>query len=883
MSRRKRMMDNLDQDIRDFIERETQDSIDRGMSPKEARYAALRKLGNVTRIKEETWEVWSFDWLDQLWQDVRYAVRMIRKNRGFTATALLSLAIGIGANTAIFSLIDALLLRMLPVRDPQQLVQVLCIEDGRRIDSLSYPAVRGLQERADRFSGISAFSGGSFNAGPPGAIEKTPGAWVTGNFYQTLGVSPALGRTLTPQDDVPGAMPVAVITYRYWEGKYNRDTGVLGKELLVEGTPVTIAGVSAKGFSGANVGEAADITLPLALAPTVFPERRMLEVNSQWLRVLARPKPGISAVQAKAQLVAIWPQMMRDIVGPIRIPERRAVLLRSTLDLERGGMGWSYLRNTFARPLLLLMTIVVLLLLVACANVANLLLSRGTARSREIAVRSAMGGGRWRLLRQLLTEGVLLSLLGAALGVLLAYAGDRMLLDLLATGATGPVALDVYPDARVLSFTTVVALITGVLSALTPAMRMTAWRPGPALKSGTSGQSGGHQWVASSLVVGQVSLSLVLLMAAGLFVRTLENLRNLDEGFQNDGVLLVNLDARHAGYRDTRLAALYGELLERLSGLPGVTSASLSANTPLSGGIWSESILLEGQAPRSGGGLSAHFNTVAPGYFATMRTPVVLGRDFARSDDADAPPVAIVNEAFVRSYLRGRNPLGVRVSVQDNPDAQDMEVVGVVGDTVSFDLRAPAPPFVYVPYFQQVKSAGFATIELRARGSLGSVADAVRWSIHDRLSNTAVTILPFGEQIERALEPERLVAALASLFAAIALGLAAVGLYGLVAYTVTRQTHEIGVRMALGANRLGVLWMVLRAALALVGAGLLIGLPISFAASTLVSKMLFGLRPTDLSNVTLVSGLLLLVAALAAYLPARRATKVDPMEALRYE
>jgi predicted permease len=484
---------------------------------------------------------------------------------------------------------------------------------------------------------------------------------VTGDFYETLGVAPALGRTLTPQDDVPGATPVAVISYRYWERRYSRDPAALGRELLVEGTPVVIVGVSAKGFSGANVGEAADITLPLAVAPIIFPERHMLQVNAEWLRVLARPKPGISSAQAKAQLVAIWPQIMNDIVAPIRSPERRAVLLRSTLDLEQGGTGWSYLRETFAEPLLLLMTAVVLLLLVACANVANLLLSRGTARSREIAVRSAMGAGRWRLLRQLLTEGVLLSLLGAALGVLMAYAGDRILLNILATGATGPLVLDVSPDARILGFTTVVALLTGTLSTLMPAMRVTAWRPRSALKAGSPGQSGGHRWLASSLMVGQVSLSLVLLMAAGLFVRTLENLRNLDEGFQSDGVLLVNLDARHAAYRDTRLLALYGELLERLSALPGVTSASLSGNTPLSGGIWSESILPQGQVPRSGGGLSAHFNTVAPGYFTTMRTPLLLGRDFIRSDDADAPPVAIVNEAFVRLYLRGRNPLGVRV------------------------------------------------------------------------------------------------------------------------------------------------------------------------------------------------------------------------------
>jgi predicted permease len=392
-----------------------------------------------------------------------------------------------------------------------------------------------------------------------------------------------------------------------------------------------------------------------------------------------------------------------------------------------------------------------------------------------------------------------------------------------------------------------------------------------------------HGWLASSLVIGQVGLSLLLLMAAGLFVRTLENLRNLDTGFQTDGVLLVNLDARRAGYQNARLLDLYSDLLEQVSALPGVTSASLSANTPLSGGIWSESILLEGQAPQPGGGLSAHFNKVSPGYFATMRTPLLLGRDFTMRDDEAAPPVAIVNEAFVKEYLRGRNPVGVHVSVQNSPDSQNMEVIGVVGDTVSFDLRDPAPPFVYAPYLQNVKSAGFATIELRARGSLLATANLVRAAISQRLFNTAVTILPYGEQVERTLVREKLVATLASLFGAISLGLAAVGLYGLVAFTVTRQTHEIGVRIALGANRAQVLWMVLRAALALVAIGILIGLPTSFVVSGLVSKMLFGLRPTDLANAAEVAGLLIAVATVAAYLPARRASSVEPMEALRYE
>ena len=859
------------------------DELERGNSATGARYAAQRRFGNDLVLREESRDMWGWTWLTELGQDLRYGLRMLRKSPAFTVTALLSLAMGIGANAAIFSLIDALLLRTLPVRDPQQLVQVMCIQQGRSIDSLSYPAIRALQERADGFSGISGFSGSGFNAGLSGDIERTPGAWVSGNFYQTLGVAAALGRVLAPADDSPGATPVAVLSYSYWERKFGRDPGVLGKTLLIEGTPVAIVGVSAKGFSGANVGAAADLTLPLAAAAMVFPERNMLRVNSEWLRVLARPKPGVSTARAKAQLAAIWPSIIQDIVGPIQNPERRAALLRSSLDVERGGTGWSYLRETFSEPLLLLQAAVALLLLVACANIASLLLSRGASRSREIAVRSAIGAGRSRLLRQLLTEGVLLALLGAALGVLFAYAGDRVLLNVFATGATGPLVLDLKPDARILGFTITLALLTGVLSGLLPALRISGLQPGSVLKGGMQNPSNRHGWLASSLVIGQISLSLPLLMAAGLFVRTLENLRNLDTGFQSDGVLLVNLDARHAGYQNARLLNLYRDLLERVRVLPGVMSASLSANTPLSGGIWSESILLEGQAPQSGEGLSAHFNTVAPRYFATMRTPLLLGRDFTMRDDEGAPPVAIVKQAFVREYLQGRNPLGVHVSVQNSPDSQNMAVVGVVGDTVSFDLREPAPPFVYAPYLQNAKSAGSATIEFRAGGSLLATANSVRAAIRQRLPNTAVTILPYGEQVERTLVREKLVATLASLFGAMSLGLAAVGLYGLVAYTVTRQTHEIGVRMALGASRLQVLSMVLRAALALVATGTLIGLPLSFTVSTLISKMLFGVRPTDPVNAIVVSGLLLVVASVAACLPASRASSVDPMEALRYE
>ena len=885
LKRRANREHEIREEIEYHLEKLAEDEAGQGTSPQEARFLARRKLGNATLARERTREVWIWPALERFLQDLRYAMRGLRKHPAFTLTAVLSLALGIGANTAIFSLIDALLLRMLPVRDPQQLLELITTQNGRQVDSFSYPAIKALEQRADLLDGICAWSGAMFNAGPPAAVQKTTGAWVTGLYYKTLGVEPALGRLLAAGDDRPGggsAGPVAVISYRYWENNYHRDPGVIGKALLVEGTPVTIVGVSARGFDGADVGSTADLTLPLAALPQILPERRRSLLSSaEWLRALVRPKSGISAGQAKAQLVVLWPGITKELVLAIKSAPRRKAILTSTIDLVPGATGWSGLRRTFVRPLMILMATVGLVLLIACVNVANLLLTRATARSREIAIRMAIGAGRGRLIGQLLTESVLLALLGAALGIAVAYAGDRMLIHLY-SGRGLPLVLDVRPDKQILAFTLIAALLTGVLFGLAPAFRATSLGPGSALKD-----SHRHGWrrgsLASALVVSQVALSLLLLVGAGLFIRTLSNLENTDMGFQREGVLLVSLDARRAGYKETRLVNLYKELVGRIEQLPGVKTVSFSENTPLSGGIWSSSVLIDG-LPRNGVSReSSHYNIVAPDYFTAMRTPLVLGRDFTLRDSAGSLPVAMVNEAFVTKFLGGDHPLGRRVSLQDMPEWQNMEIVGVVKNTVSFDLREPPPPFVYVPYLQDVKNAGYVTFEVRAQGPLARVADALNREIHSRLRDTALTIVPFTKQVQDSLVQERLIAVLAGFFASLALGLAAVGLYGLTSYAVSRRTSEIGIRMALGATRGDVLSLVLRGAFSLVAAGIVVGLPLAFAVSSFVSKMLFGVAPADPISAISAAGLLLLAAMIAAYFPARRASRVDPNLALRYE
>jgi predicted permease len=877
--KRRRHLDALDDDIRDHLERETADNIDRGMTPDAARAAAHRAFGNVALIKEDTRAVWIPVWVDQVVQDVRYAVRTLRRSAGFSAVVVLTLALGIGLNTGIFGLIDALLLRSLPVRNPQELIALTRIQGNQSGESFSYPQVRFLAEQNDIFLSLCGSSVDTFNVGPPEALESTGGAWVSANYYETLGLVPVVGRLLAPDDDRPGASPAAVITDNYWARKFGRDPGAIGRPLLVEGVPVTIVGVSPPGFSGASVGNAADITLALSVLPQLKPERRsMLGVGGRWLKVLARPREGLSRDQLKGRLAIVWAQYLSSTVTPQMSPAARARALSPTLDLRAGATGSSPLRGQFRQPLLVLMGIVGLVLLIACVNVANLLLARAAARQREVALRLALGASRGRVVRQLLTESGLLAIVGGGLGIAVASFSSGMLVNLISSGADASeaIALDLGTSWRVLAFTTLVTVTTTLLFGLAPAFRAAVVEPNLTMNASSNRVTGSGGHLASALVAAQVSLSLLLLIGAGLFVQTLQNLRTFDRGFRHEGVLLVGVDATRAGYDGPRLRAFYQQVLANAERLPGVTAASLSSITPLMGGGISLPIAVNGQ-PVAGGEI--HGNLVAPRYFETLNTPIVLGRDFTFRDDATAPGVAIVNEAFVRQHMPNGSPLEQRVSVVGSP--RELQVVGVVKDAVYEGLRQAPPPTVYGAYFQG--GTGAVTLEVYGAGSLAQVASAIRAEVQPKLGGKLVKIQTLTSQLESSLVQERLMATLASAFGALALMLAAIGLYGVLAYTVVRRTNEIGVRLALGAQRSQVLGLVMRDAARMLALGTAIGLPAAWAASRLVSSMLFGLTTNDPLTIVLAIALLALTGLLAGYLPARRATKVDPLVALRCE
>src|SRR5579871_283747 len=831
------------------------------------------ELGNLTCAAEQRRAVWGWTWLERLAQDLRYALRTMRQSPGFTATAVLSLALGIGANTAIFSMIDALLLRWLPVRNPEELVLVTAhpARERRPLESFSYAITNALADQKHIFAGVAGFSGASFAVGSAGWVTSAPGAWVTGGYYETLGLVPAAGRLLAPNDDQPGAALVCVISYGYWDRQLARDPSAIGRSVPIGGVPVTIVGVSPPGFVGANVGSIADITLPLAALPRVTPEMAiLLGPGNFWLRVLARPKPGVTIGQANARLAAVWPQILERALPANWPPRQRKAFLAATFEFAPGGTGWTRLREMFRKPLMVLMGVVVLVLLIACANVANLLLARATARQREIAVRLAIGAGRGRIIRQLLTESTLLSLAGGIVGISLAWLSGSFLISILASGPS-QVTFDLRPNWHILGFTSLVAIATGVLFGLAPAWQTTAAGPAPVLQEG-SRASGSRSWLLSSLVSGQVALSLLLLIGAGLFIRTLQNLQNLDPGFRREGVLLIDLQRRRV--------AMPNDLLDALRKVPGVTAATVATHTPLSGATWSEPAVPKGQPlPEND---NANFIGAGPHLFAILGTPLLAGREFTEADTPGTPAVAIINEAFARRHFPGVNPIGQHLSASIDRQPTDLEIVGVVRNANLNGLRAAPPPAVYVAY-AQLSGSFPVSLVVRAAGSLAQTAATIRKEMQPTLGNEPLEIHPLSAQVAATLVQERMMATLGSGFGALALILASIGLYGLLSYSVARRTKEIGIRMALGAQRSRVVGMMVRSAVRLVEFGILLGLPAAWAASHWVRSMLFGLSPTDPGTIAGAVLLLLLCGLAAVFLPAWRASTVDPTAALRHD
>jgi predicted permease len=867
----------LDDELQSFIDMSAAAKMRDGLPPAEARRLAILELGGVEQAKERVRTYRHGAWLDEAGRDVRYAFRMFVKYPGFTITIVLTLALGIGANTAIFSLIDALMLRWLPVRNPQELVLFTLQTPGAQQvavgGSFSYAIVRALAEEREIFRDVAGFSRFNFDVGAPGAVSRVHGAIVTGGYYETLGLNPVIGRLLTREDDEPGAPLVAVISYGYWERSVSRSPGAVGQTVLINGVPVTVVGVSPRGFVGATVGFIADITMAVAALPQVNPGAApLLGPGNFWLRILARPAEGVSIPQADARLNSVWPQMAERVIAPHWPASRRREMAEARFQLSRGGTGWTYLREVYRKPLLVLMAAVGLVLLIACANVASLLLARASARQKEIAVRLAIGAGRARIVRQLLIESTSLSLIGAAAGVGLAWVSGRFLVSMISTGPD-QLAFDLTPNWHVLGFTSAVAIATGMLFGVAPALQTTAAGPSAALKenAGTT-TSGSRSRLLPSLVSAQVALSLVLLAGAGLFIRTLHNLQNLDPGFSAEGVLLVDLEGRRT--------AVPRELLEDVQRLPGVVSASLSTHTPLSGAVWSEPAVPAGQPiPERD---TAYFIGAGSGFFATMQIQLLAGREFTDRDSADAPAVAIVNEVFAQWYFANQNPVGQHLSANVRGQRRDLEIVGLARNTSAAGLRVAPPRTVYVAYAQLTGDFP-TTLAVRATGPIGQVSSAIQQALQSKLPGAPIEVRPLSAQVAATIVQEQMMATLAGGFGLLALTLACVGLYGLLAYSVAQRTKEIGIRMALGAQGARVVALVLKGGARLVVIGIALGLPAAWAASRWVESLLFGLTPTDPAAIGGAMVLLMAAAQLAAYLPARRASRLDPLAALRHE
>ncbi len=849
--------------------------------------------------------------MGSLGQDLRYAARMMVKSKAFTAVAVLSLALGIGANTALFSLIDAVLLKTLPVKKPNELVLFNWLGGPRGLSfgirgstitdpasglrtstSFSYLTFERFRDNNDTLADVFAFvSLSQLNVSVDGQPEIATGQYVSGGYYPGLGVRAAMGRTLTPEDDKAGAPPVAVITNRYWQRRFGQDPEALGKLVNINNVSFTIVGITPSEFIGASqVGFSPDLSIPFSMQPQVSPHESSLNGPwFWWLQIMGRLNPGVTTEQAAASFENTFQQSAQEgwDAAMARFPKQAQALGSAPRDVPRllaasGAQGMTELRSAYSQPLKILMAIVAFVLLIACANVANLLLARAATRQKEIAVRLALGASRWRLVRQLLTESVLLAILGGAAGVLFAYWGKDMLLTLRPWGG-GDLGVDLKIDLSVLGFTIAVSLATGLLFGLAPALRATKVDLTPALKDNARSVTGGTRSILTkSLTIVQVSMSLVLLVSAGLFVRTLRNLQNVDIGFNRENLLLFNVEPGLTGYNRAQMAQLYRRMTERLEAIPGVRSASVSLIPLLSGQGQTRGIDVQGYTPQPGVDDDVKVNTVSEHFFETMEIPILLGRALSPRDDESAPKVAVINQMLAHKYFGDEIPLGRRFGFGGPETAGQIEIIGVARDAKYTGIRNQTESTVYLPYPQSIPR--WATFIVRSSGNATALIASVRDAVREVDSNLPIfAVKTQSQQADESLVQERLFATLSSFFGVLALLLACIGLYGVMSYGVARRTNEIGIRMALGATAPRVTRMVMRETMLVVGIGVAIGLGAAVATTRFVAAMLFGLAPTDPLTVLLAVVLMITVAALAGYIPARRAARVDPMIALRYE
>lgn len=855
-----------------------------GLSVDDARSAAMREMGSIGLYKEECRDSLGIRLLSDVRQDILYGLRMLGRSRGFSAVAILSLALGIGANTAIFTLIDSVVLRPLPVKNAGELVQVVLAQPKHPQTAFSYPIFEMLSKRTDIFSDVFVQRNRRLAVGIGGNAEPVDGAFVSGTFFKALGVLPLLGRAVNAADDSESGGPdgpVAVISYKYWLSAFGGDPQVLGRTITANSVPLKIVGVLPANFTGVFVGSDPAFFLPLLQEPLVDKNQSMLHMKAAWwLNIMAVRRPGVPDVTTRAALRTIWPGIQREAFPP-PVGSGNQEIYKWTPDISDASRGISWVRNDFTNPLYYLMGIAGLVLLIACANIASLLMARTKARQHEIAVRLALGADRFRLVRQLLTESMILSVAGAALGVAIAIPGSRFLVSLISTDSS-PVWLDVHPDLRILGFTIALALLTGLLFGGAPALRATSTAPSASLKENTrTGSSNGV--FGKTLVVSQVSLSLLLLIAAGLFARTFWNLTKQDMGFDPRHLYIAAIDPRNDGITGDRLVQAYSEIYSGLKREPGVQSASLAMMVPVADCCWWEDVR-SAEAKNPLESTKVFLNLVSPGYFATLSTPLVMGRDFNVSDGKGHPEVAVINEAMAQHYFPGMNPVGRHFSVDGSKEYQNVEIIGVVKSTYQRDLRTGVEYAAYFSVFQA--QGGYTLAIVRTNQSAQAVSAIMRRAVHAVTPETPVHVTSYDEMVGQTAMQDRLTALLANFFGVLAVGLACIGLYGIMSYSVTRRTSEIGVRMALGAPSGGVLWLVLREAILLAGAGVAIGIPAALGCARVLSSlqtMLFGLTPNDPATIAATALLLLFVAAVAGYLPARRAGRLDPMSALRNE
>jgi predicted permease len=849
---------------------------------------AQKRFGNRTRLLEASREAWGWTFWETLGQDLRYGLRALAADRGFTVAAVLSLTIGIGANTAVFSILNAVMLRTLPVENPGELVSVRFGNNG----SLTNPLWEQIRDHQDAFSGTLTYSPDQFDLAEGGEARYAHGLWVSGEYFRTLGVPAIRGRVFTPDDDKHGggrSGPVAVISYGFWKDHFAGDPGVIGKSIKLNRHPFEIVGVTPPWFKGLDVDQPYDVAITVGCEPIMHTDRSALSERSWWwLRVIGRLRPEETIVQAEARMKSIAPAIVRATLPPNYRPEDQREYLQRSFSLEPAKTGFSAVANQYRTALFTLMAAVGLVLLIACANIANLLLARAAARQRELSIRLAIGASRLRIVRQLLTESILLSAVGAAGGILLALWGSKLLLRLLSTART-ELQLDVSPDLRVLAFTAAIAILTGLLFGIAPALRSTSGGPNRVLKENARGAVAGASrfHLGKALVTVQVALSLVLLTGAALFGTSLRNLLTADTGFDRHNVLLVSAAVPPDRVPKSQRRELFASIVANLRRIPGVRSAASSDMTPISNMTWNENVYPEGYQPKPAEEDSlVYFNRVSSGYFRTMATPVLLGRDFAERDTLTGPRVMIIGETTARHFWGSADPIGkvIRLDREGEPGKRDSyEVIGVVADIKYEQLNEKTLKTAYLSATQNADPWEQLSFEVRTAGRPARLTPDVRAAVAAVNKDVSLEFRTLEEQVDDSLLGSRLLAFLTTFFGLVALLLAVTGLYGVIAYLTTRRRNEIGIRVALGARYGSVVWLVLRDALLMLGVGLVAGVAGSVAGARVVASLFYGVSVTDAR--TLGVAVLVLAAAtlIAAYLPARRAAVMDPMAALRDE